>query len=338
MDIRTFELVTDLLPEVMLLVDTGGLIHAANRRATTTLAPPGEPLAGRSLLAFARSRANRLRRFLLTCVGCRVPRPLRLRLRGVDGRTLTFHAFGAAVAPGGGCAAGERLVQLRLAEPERVDPRLTRLDDLRRELDEQRRRQRELAEQVRRLERAALHDGLTGLANRTLFHDRLERAVAVARREGQRVCMLMIDLDGFKGVNDTLGHHAGDSVLRDVASRLRSILRDADTVARLGGDEFAVLLETGADPDGAETAAVKIGQALDLPFAIEGRAFELRASVGWAFFPDDGADGEAVLRRADAAMYAAKRDGCALRRRGYIAAGRAAVGHGWPVGRHSAFA
>jgi diguanylate cyclase (GGDEF)-like protein len=335
-DIRTFETVTDLLPEAMLLVDVGGVIHAANRRAGATLAPPGAPLAGRSLPAFTRGRANRLRRFLLSCAGCRVPRSLRLRVRGVDGRPLSFHAFGAAVSTSG--RGGEPLIQLRLAEPERADPRVAQLADLQRELAEQRRVQRELAEQVRRLERLALRDALTGLANRTLFHDRLERAVAVARREGHRACVLMIDLDGFKAVNDTLGHHAGDRVLRDVARRLCSILRDADTVARLGGDEFAVLLETGADPDGAETAAVKIGQALDLPFAIEGRAFELRASVGWAFFPDDGADGEAVLRRADAAMYRTKRDGGALRRRGYVAAGRATVDHGWPVGRHSAFA
>ena len=336
-DLQTFQLVTDPLPEAVLLVESCGLIRAANRRARLDLTPAGDDLAGRHLASLADGDGtDRLRDLLETCATAGAPWAARLCLRGSDGRSHAYSAFGHAVAvpPDG---RGGPFVQLRLVEPERADggsaPLRSRLDDLQRQVDELRRRldderrwrdrvdglhrrlteeirlRHELAEEARRFEWLALHDGLTALGNRTLFRDRLERAVAVARREGGRVGVLVIDLDGFKRVNDTLGHHAGDALLCAVAQRLRAIVRGADTVARLGGDEFAVLMETGVDPAGVEAVAAKIAQALDLPFAVEGRTFELGASIGLALYPDHGGDAEAVLRRADAAMYRVKRAG-----------------------------
>ncbi len=345
-DLQTFQLVTELVPEAMLLVEPGGRIRAANRRALLSLDPSGEGLVGRDLTGFAGGRsAGSLRGFLETCAAERTPRTARLELCGTDGRLRAYTACGAGIpaAMGGGGAGGRPLVQLRLTEPgettasdpvwlgDRLNNLQRQLDDLHRRIDEERRLreqvgdlQRQLAEEIqlrhelaaaaRRLEWAALHDDLTGLGNRVLFHDRLQRAVAVARRKRGRVGVLMIDLDGFKGVNDNLGHHAGDAVLRAVAGRVRSIVRDADTVARLGGDEFAVLMETGVDPAGAEAVVAKIAQALDLPFTVEGEVFELGASIGLALYPDDGESGEAVLRRADAVMYRIKHGANGARR------------------------
>ncbi len=154
----------------------------------------------------------------------------------------------------------------------------------------------------RHLAHAAHHDALTGLPNRTLLYERLDTALHGA----SPLALLLIDLDHFKAVNDTLGHDAGDLLLRDVAARLQEVLRPDDTVARLGGDEFAVLLpDTG--PDGAVQVADKIRSSLAAPFVITGRCVEIGGSVGVALAPTHGAEGTALLRRADVAMYVAKR-------------------------------
>ena len=154
--------------------------------------------------------------------------------------------------------------------------------------------------------REALRDALTGLPNRALFTDRVERALAVARRDGSRPVVMLVDLDHFKEVNDSLGHHHGDELLRQVGPRIARALRTSDTVARLGGDEFAVLLtgETGVEA-GAEVAA-KVLVALAEPFAVLGVELEIGASLGVAAFPEHGEDVETLLRRADVAMYTAK--------------------------------
>ncbi len=161
------------------------------------------------------------------------------------------------------------------------------------------------------LRHAALHDALTGLPNRTLLQDRLDQAINAARRDGQSLAFLLLDLDRFKEVNDSFGHYHGDLLLRQVGPRLRDALRASDTVARLGGDEFAALLPA-TDETGAVGAAHKILAALDAPFAVEGEQFHVGASVGIALYPQHGDDAPTLLRRADIAMYLGKRG-----RRGY---------------------
>lgn len=164
------------------------------------------------------------------------------------------------------------------------------------------------------LHRLAFHDGLTGLANRALFLDRLGHALDLAGRTPQQVSVAFIDLDGFKAVNDTLGHAGGDSLLVLVAERLRVALRVSDTLARLGGDEFAVLVEQGGDPS---RVAHRLLAALKEPFHINGRAVAMSASIGVATHePDAGATpgsgaalAAALLHRADVAMYAVKSSG-----------------------------
>jgi diguanylate cyclase (GGDEF)-like protein len=163
----------------------------------------------------------------------------------------------------------------------------------------------------RRLVYMAYHDALTDLPNRTLLHDRLEQAARVANRETTPLALLLLDLNGFKEINDTLGHHAGDRVLQCVASRLRSSLREADTVARLGGDEFAVVLPM-TDVDGAVLAAQKILHEIEQPCVIDHRSLSVRASLGIAFLPDHGASAESLLQKADVAMYVAKTDGIGI--------------------------
>jgi diguanylate cyclase (GGDEF)-like protein/PAS domain S-box-containing protein len=165
--------------------------------------------------------------------------------------------------------------------------------------------ERRQAEQV--LQHQAHHDGLTSLPNRTLLHERLRDATRVAQEVGQPMAVLVMDLDRFKEVNDTLGHHAGDELLRQVARRMQSALRAGDTVARMGGDEFAILLP-GSDVNAAQRVAAKLLHGLAAPFHVEERTLEIGASVGIALFPEHGTDAEALLRRADMALYAAKRE------------------------------
>jgi len=158
------------------------------------------------------------------------------------------------------------------------------------------------------LREQALHDALTGLPNRTLLNDRLTSAIAGAQRQNVALSVLLLDLDGFKEVNDTSGHHAGDLVLVEVASRLSGALRESDTAARLGGDEFVVLLP-GTPLVGAIETARTLLELIGAPITIDGSARKVGASVGIAVFPDDGPGAEVLLARADTAMYEAKRAG-----------------------------
>jgi diguanylate cyclase (GGDEF)-like protein len=152
----------------------------------------------------------------------------------------------------------------------------------------------------------ALRDVLTGLPNRALFTDRVERALMAARRDGSHPVVMLLDLDRFKEVNDTLGHHAGDELLRLIGPRIASVLRSSDTVARLGGDEFAVLLPDAPSSAAGVEVAEKILQALAAPFAVEGAELEVGASLGVAAYPTHGEDVETLVQRADVAMYGAK--------------------------------
>jgi diguanylate cyclase (GGDEF)-like protein len=157
----------------------------------------------------------------------------------------------------------------------------------------------------RRLIRQALHDPLTGLPNRELFADRVGQAIRTADREMRPAALLLLDLDRFKDVNDTLGHHHGDQLLVEVGQRLFGALREADTVARLGGDEFAALLP-GATAEGAGAVADKLRAALQQPLSIDGVALDLDASIGIAVYPEHGNDAAELLQHADVAMYVAK--------------------------------
>jgi len=153
----------------------------------------------------------------------------------------------------------------------------------------------------------ALHDALTDLPNRTLFHDRIEQALRHARRDHTVGAVLLIDLDHFKEVNDTLGHQKGDLLLKDIGLRLRGALRASDTIARLGGDEFGVLLPGLDSGAGAIEAAQKIRAALAPDFVIDNLPVHVDASVGIALYPEHGEDVDILLQHADVAMYEAKR-------------------------------
>ena len=160
-----------------------------------------------------------------------------------------------------------------------------------------------------RLLRQAHHDELTGLPNRILLLDRLEQAIATSHRDQLRTALLCIDLDRFKNINDTLGHAAGDILLKQATVRLSGCVRDPDTLARMGGDEFIILLPSIADDDGAEKVAARIVDAFTQPFDIYGQEHFISASIGVTLFPDDGGDGATLLRNADLAMYQVKEAG-----------------------------
>ena len=165
----------------------------------------------------------------------------------------------------------------------------------------------ELASLNRELEHLALHDPLTGLPNRTLIQDRIDLEIRASQRAAGHFAVIMLDLDDFKEVNDTLGHNVGDQLLVAVAERLQRSLRAADTIGRLGGDEFAILLPD-ADAPQATLVARNLMRVLSPPVDLEGVRLSVRASMGIAVYPDDGDDRVTLLRRADAAMYVAKQE------------------------------
>jgi len=170
-------------------------------------------------------------------------------------------------------------------------------------LHEHARKQRDM------LESLALHDPLTGLANRRLMMDRLSVAVIQARRSKGYMAVMFLDLDSFKEINDTLGHGAGDALLKAVAGRLMRTVREEDTVARLGGDEFLVTLPHIHNSAAAAGMAAKIIEAVSQPYDIEGRTIRVTTSVGIGIYPDDGKDAEALMKSADDALYRSKRAG-----------------------------
>jgi diguanylate cyclase (GGDEF)-like protein len=181
----------------------------------------------------------------------------------------------------------------------------------RRRLEDELRKGNELLEgrvleRTAELRHQALHDALTELPNRLLFYDRLEREILKCVRSSRPLGLLFMDLDGFKRVNDSHGHHCGDELLREVGARLVHRLRASDTVARLGGDEFGILLPDLAGPSAASEIAQELLRSLAEPFVIEGHRLIVGASIGIALCPEHGEDPATLLRRADVAMYAAK--------------------------------
>ncbi|MDX1455164.1 MAG: EAL domain-containing protein [Gammaproteobacteria bacterium] len=170
----------------------------------------------------------------------------------------------------------------------------------------------DISERIRaqeKLEYIAHHDSVTGLPNRVLLLDRVQQALVRAARENEQVAVLFLDLDGFKAINDTVGHHFGDRFLGEVAARLQSKIREQDTVARLGGDEFAIVLEGVASMTDVSNVARKITSSLAKPFLLDGREMYVTGSIGVSRFPADGEDVNTLLRKADSAMYRAKQVG-----------------------------
>ncbi|MDB6163594.1 MAG: hypothetical protein JWL98_1026, partial [Xanthomonadaceae bacterium] len=170
-----------------------------------------------------------------------------------------------------------------------------------------------------RIRHQAMHDPLTGVANRAGFELALAGAIAEAQHEGHSSALALIDVDGFKEINDTLGHAAGDHLLQEIAARLRDCVRPSDTVARLGGDEFVIVLPHISYPGGAAIVAEKLIDRIALPAYVDGHMVAVTISVGISAYPADGIESVALLKRADAAMYRAKRAG----RNGYAVAGDA---------------
>ena len=198
-------------------------------------------------------------------------------------------------------AVGQRVPPARLAELRALG------DDFNALLDELERRQSLLEEKNAQLTHSALHDSLTGLPNRAHFEHFLQEALARAHAGGQPMALLFLDNDGFKQVNDTHGHGAGDVLLAEVARRVQAQLRPGDLAARLGGDEFAVVMAPAATGPQAEAMAARLGQAIAAPLRLaSGVELHPAASIGVALFPQQGADMEALLRAADAAMYHVK--------------------------------
>jgi diguanylate cyclase (GGDEF)-like protein len=169
---------------------------------------------------------------------------------------------------------------------------------------------RQLEHSNRALASLALHDALTGLPNRRLLMDRLSLAIAHARRNKCSMAVMYLDLDGFKQINDTLGHDAGDTLLGMVAARLAAAVREVDTVARLGGDEFVIALwGLSHGDDGVARLVSKVLQAVSQPYSIQGRDVSMTASVGVGIYPTHGREAETLMKSADLALYEAKRTG-----------------------------
>jgi diguanylate cyclase (GGDEF)-like protein len=160
-----------------------------------------------------------------------------------------------------------------------------------------------------KLHHQALHDGLTKLPNRILLEDRLDQAISAAQRAQRMFAVMFIDLDRFKTINDSLGHHYGDKLLQAVSQRLTEALRSEDTVARIGGDEFIIMLNEIAEPQVAASVAQKLLESLAAPFVIEGQEQNISASIGISIYPNDGSDLRALMMHADGAMYHAKKTG-----------------------------
>lgn len=168
-------------------------------------------------------------------------------------------------------------------------------------------KERKLAE--KKLEYIALYDPLTDLPNRTLFFDRLNHTVALARRDSYAFALLFLDVDGFKHVNDTMGHDIGDMLLKEIGQRLRDCMRKSDTVARMGGDEFTAILTKVEAAGDAQIVAQKIIACMSRPFRLKGYECSITVSIGISFYPSDGSDGETLFKHADTAMYRVKEGG-----------------------------
>jgi diguanylate cyclase (GGDEF)-like protein/PAS domain S-box-containing protein len=224
--------------------------------------------------------------------------PARIRRALAIVRKGRQHRFAAAVPAEG----SERYLDCRLSAIPGVEAKPGGYVLIVRDVTERRR-----AEET--IKRMAYHDALTSLPNRFLVSDRLEQGLVQARRKGTLLAVMVLDLDGFKEVNDTLGHNAGDALLKQVAASVREVLRKSDTVGRMGGDEFLVVLPDVKTPEGVAAVAAKMLKSVAGPRSLAGREVRITTSIGVALFPFDGQDAQALIQKADGAMYAAKQAG-----------------------------
>jgi diguanylate cyclase (GGDEF)-like protein len=280
------ELTLENMDQGLLMIDDYGVAQVCNTRALELLDLPAELMASRPHFSAVTQYQTRMGEF----VG--LPDGFRQWVEG-GGFEREHHVY-ERERPGG------RVLEIRTVPFGRNAAVRTYTDVTGRKRTE------------RRIAHMARHDALTGLPNRTLFHERLEEALASSRRHGESVALLCLDLDHFKTVNDTLGHPAGDALLKAVAERLRTDLGDEDTIARLGGDEFAILLRGGAQPDDATGLARRTIASLSEPFVLGDDHVTAGVSIGIAIGPTDGADADQLFKHADLALYRAKADGRAV--------------------------
>jgi diguanylate cyclase (GGDEF)-like protein/PAS domain S-box-containing protein len=275
--------VVETSPDAILVVDTDRRVLAANRQASAIYGydRPDDLLGADMLLMVSRDDRDRVRMDIdAVLAGQQLPESEFLADRQ---NGSTFH--------------GEMVLALVTDRRDRPKAVTCAVRDIT--------RRKQL---TRELEHRALHDSLTGLANRTLFEDRLQQAIARAERDGIGFGLLILDLNRFKRANDTLGHLCGDFILQEVGRRLLRVLRESDTVARLGGDEFAVVASR-ADIGAARIVAQRIQAAIEVPFDFEGVSVSIGTSLGIALYGSDGRDVDTLVRQADAAMYMSKRSG-----------------------------
>ncbi|HSA81469.1 MAG TPA: diguanylate cyclase [Geminicoccaceae bacterium] len=268
---------------IALLTHRNGQVSFANAKAVElfgTEAP--DDLVGRPLASLVHTDDQRI----MQARSEREPRssaarePGEARIRRLDGRTVEVEAVAVPISERG--EASIQVMLLDITERKRVEERVRHL---------------------------AHHDALTNLPNRALLLDRLHQALREARRERGQIAVLMLDLDHFKAINDTLGHPVGDRLLCAVADRLRTTLRESDTLARFGGDEFTLVQTRLHEPGGAGVLAAKILASLALPFLIDGRELRTTTSIGIAVCPEHGTEPEPLIEHADVALYRAKAGG-----------------------------
>ena len=269
----------DAGPECIKLLDAHGIVKHMNAAGLDMLACDApQEIIGHSFY-----------RFVVPDYQAEYSGFIRRVLQGERG-TLEFEVIG--------CKGTRRWMNMH-AVPIKLENGAPHVLSITRDITEQRRSEE-------RIQYMAFFDTLTGLPNRVLLHDRLERALFEADRQGHQVAVLFLDLDRFKNVNDSLGHASGDLLLKAVAERLNDLVRHGDTVARLGGDEITIVLSTITRDDDIDLVADKIQSAFQKPFLIEGQELFITASLGVAVYPRDGKDVQELLRNADAAMYRAK--------------------------------
>ena len=274
----------------MLLMDLDGRIIDSNPAIQSMLGCSHAELAGRRTSEFVHPEDRRRSRSAFLRMVDKGESSLRMQHRfiGCNGEVLWVDVSASVVADSAG-GQGFAIVMVQ-------------------DVTQQKAAEAALLSQAELNEHQALHDALTGLANRTLFRDRVDQALRVRRRVRNRAAVLLMDLDGFKEINDSLGHAAGDELLVELGRRLTETLRGSDTVARLGGDEFGVLLPEAAVPEDVLTAVERMRDAIERPITVQGLPLSLEASIGIALYPDDGDDVETLVRCADGAMYHAKRE------------------------------
>jgi diguanylate cyclase (GGDEF)-like protein len=286
---RLYPAILDALPTGVAVIDRGGAIVAVNSAWSERARAGGSPAEtepGFNFLEACRREegagaedAQRAAEGIAAVLERKTPAFSMEWLRSAHGEARWFHLIAAPL--GAGDFAGAVLLQTDITHRKADEARISHI---------------------------ANHDPLTGLPNRRLLDDRLQQAMASAARRQEVVAALYIDLDEFKVVNDRFGHAEGDRILKDLARRMRSAVRDTDTLARVGGDEFTLIAQLH-QPGGAVLIAKKILQALQEPVACEGGSIQMGGSVGIALWPDDADSAELLERRADQAMYRAKQAG-----------------------------